>query len=118
MKPKRGRVTPLVVILVAVSFWWADDALRADEIGGPSTTEVTPTTGDVESETATSTLDTGDNAWMLTSSALVLFMTAPGLAMFYSGLVRKKNVIGVACDEPVSAVTGGRDDFRAGKNLV
>ncbi|MEW4454059.1 ammonium transporter [Bremerella sp. JC817] len=40
-------------------------------------------------------LDSGDNAWMLTSSALVLFMTAPGLAMFYSGLVRKKNVLGV-----------------------
>lgn len=37
----------------------------------------------------------GHNAWMLTSSALVLFMTAPGLAMFYSGLVRKKNVLGV-----------------------
>ena len=40
-------------------------------------------------------LNTGDNAWMLTSSALVLLMTAPGLAMFYSGLVRKKNVLGV-----------------------
>ena len=36
-----------------------------------------------------------NNAWMLTSSALVLFMTAPGLAMFYSGLVRRKNVLGV-----------------------
>ena len=36
-----------------------------------------------------------DNAWLLTSSALVLFMTAPGLAMFYSGLVRKKNVLSV-----------------------
>jgi len=36
-----------------------------------------------------------DLAWMLMASALVLFMTAPGLAMFYSGLVRKKNVIGV-----------------------
>ena len=33
----------------------------------------------------------GHNAWMLTSCALVLFMTAPGLALFYSGLVRKKN---------------------------
>ena len=40
-------------------------------------------------------LDTGDNAWMLTSSALVLMMTGPGLALFYSGLVRKKNVVGV-----------------------
>src|SRR6185312_1742446 len=36
-------------------------------------------------------LDRGDNAWILTSSALVLFMTTPGLAMFYGGLVRKKN---------------------------
>jgi Amt family ammonium transporter len=37
----------------------------------------------------------GNNAWMLTSCALVLFMTAPGLALFYGGLVRKKNVLGV-----------------------
>jgi len=37
----------------------------------------------------------GHNAWMLTSCALVLFMTAPGLAMFYGGLVRRKNVLGV-----------------------
>jgi Amt family ammonium transporter len=36
----------------------------------------------------------GDNAWMLTSAALVLMMTAPGLALFYAGLVRKKNVLG------------------------
>jgi len=40
-------------------------------------------------------LDRGDNAWMLTSSALVLMMTGPGLAMFYCGLVRKKNVLSV-----------------------
>jgi Amt family ammonium transporter len=37
----------------------------------------------------------GHNAWMLTCCALVLFMTAPGLALFYGGLVRKKNVLGV-----------------------
>lgn len=37
----------------------------------------------------------GHNAWMLTCCALVLFMTAPGLAMFYGGLVRKKNVLSV-----------------------
>jgi ammonium transporter, Amt family len=36
----------------------------------------------------------GDNAWMLTSAALVLMMTGPGLALFYCGLVRKKNVLG------------------------
>jgi Amt family ammonium transporter len=36
----------------------------------------------------------GDNAWVLVSSALVLMMTGPGLALFYCGLVRKKNVLG------------------------
>ena len=39
-------------------------------------------------------IDTGDNAWILTSSALVLMMTGPGLALFYGGLVRKRNVLG------------------------
>ena len=50
---------------------------------------------DTPAPAPTAPLDRGDNAWMLTSSALVLFMTAPGLAMFYGGLVRKKNVLGV-----------------------
>ncbi len=39
-------------------------------------------------------IDTGDTAWVLTSSALVLAMTMPGLALFYGGLVRGKNVLG------------------------
>jgi Amt family ammonium transporter len=38
-------------------------------------------------------IDTGDTAWMLTSTALVLLMTVPGLALFYAGMVRKKNVL-------------------------
>jgi len=38
-------------------------------------------------------IDTGDTAWMLTSSAIVLMMTVPGLALFYAGMVRKKNVL-------------------------
>ncbi len=40
-------------------------------------------------------LDSGDTAWMLTSTALVLFMTIPGLALFYGGLVRVQNVLSV-----------------------
>ena len=44
---------------------------------------------------AESNLDTGDTAWILTSTALVLFMTIPGLAFFYAGLVRGKNVLSV-----------------------
>ena len=38
-------------------------------------------------------IDTGDTAWMLTSTALVLLMTIPGLALFYAGMVRKKNIL-------------------------
>ena len=44
---------------------------------------------------ATPTLNSGDTAWMLTSTALVLFMTIPGLALFYAGMVRSKNVLSV-----------------------
>src|SRR5689334_25210676 len=39
-------------------------------------------------------INPGDTAWMLVSSGLVLMMTAPGLALFYGGLVRRKNVLG------------------------
>ena len=42
---------------------------------------------------AKSAQSAGDNAWMLTSAALVLMMTGPGLALFYGGLVRRKNVL-------------------------
>jgi ammonium transporter, Amt family len=45
-------------------------------------------------EAAAAAQSAGDNAWMLTSAALVLMMTGPGLALFYCGLVRKKNVLG------------------------
>ena len=40
-------------------------------------------------------VDTGSTAWMLTSTALVLLMTLPGLALFYGGLVRARNVLSV-----------------------
>jgi Amt family ammonium transporter len=44
---------------------------------------------------ADSTIDSGDTAWMLTSTALVLFMMIPGLALFYAGLVRARNVLSI-----------------------
>jgi Ammonium Transporter Family len=47
------------------------------------------------------TLNSGDTAWMLTSTALVLLMTMPGLAIYYSGMVRDKNVL--ACKLVVSS---------------
>ena len=49
---------------------------------------------DLETKIATPGINSGDNAWLLVSSALVLMMTAPGLALFYGGLVRPKNVLG------------------------
>ncbi len=60
----------------------------------------TPLAGPVGQPAATAPaiapdINSGDIAWMLVSSALVLMMTAPGLALFYGGLVRKKNILGV-----------------------
>jgi Amt family ammonium transporter len=49
------------------------------------------------------TFDTGDTAWVLTSSALVLMMTLPGLALFYGGLVRAKNILNVLMQCFISA---------------
>src|SRR2546422_5672890 len=43
-------------------------------------------------------IDTGDTAWVLTSSALVLAMTAPGLALFYGGIGSGKNAVGAIMD--------------------
>ena len=45
------------------------------------------------SETAAPQINAGDTAWMLTATALVLMMTAPGLALFYGGLVNQRNVL-------------------------
>ncbi|CAN7398576.1 ammonium transporter [Phenylobacterium sp. LjRoot164] len=55
----------------------------------PAPAEAAP----AEAPAAEPTLDTGDTAWVLTSTALVLMMTIPGLALFYGGMVRRKNVI-------------------------
>jgi len=51
------------------------------------------TAGTAWADDAPPKIDTGDTAWMLASTALVLLMTIPGLALFYAGMVRKKNVL-------------------------
>jgi ammonium transporter, Amt family len=84
------------VVLLSVMIWADEPATSGPGSGTPlpapaiTPAPATPTADDVK--TAASA---GHNAWMLTSSALVLFMTAPGLALFYGGLVRKKNVLSV-----------------------
>ena len=65
------------------------------DVATTSPAQATPSSDDqIEAKISAAAL-AGHNAWMLTSCALVLFMTAPGLAMFYGGLVRKKNVLSV-----------------------
>ena len=49
----------------------------------------------VQAEEEVATLSAGDTAWMLTATVLVLFMTIPGLSLFYAGMVRSKNVLSV-----------------------
>jgi Amt family ammonium transporter len=56
---------------------------------GVASAQVTPIAIDAD----TAKVNSGDTAWMLVSAALVLMMTGPGLALFYSGLVRRKNVL-------------------------
>lgn len=80
---------------------WAEDAVTTptSEVAATSTSQATATTAEApvaETPAApapTSKLDTGDTSWILVSTALVLLMTIPGLALFYGGMVRKKNVL-------------------------
>lgn len=76
------------ILLLSVGLFGMISSASAQETNETSTGVPAPAA-------APHALDRGDNAWMLTSSALVLAMTTPGLAMFYGGLVRKKNVVGV-----------------------
>jgi len=69
----------LFVLLLA----FCPDVMAADELA-------TATDAVVAAQPAA--INTGDTAWILTSTALVLFMTIPGLALFYGGLVRAENV--------------------------
>ncbi|MBB3391309.1 Amt family ammonium transporter [Rhizobium sp. BK275] len=57
--------------------------------------EAAPAAADAAAAAPAFTMDKGDNTWMLVSSALVLLMTIPGLALFYGGLVRAKNMLSV-----------------------
>jgi len=62
---------------------------------GPKDKDGNPTIPDGLVTPTSATSGPGHNAWMMTSSALVLFMTLPGLFLFYGGLVRKKNILSV-----------------------
>ena len=85
--PKRRRTTPPRLTEEAAD----DTAAATDEAagGGAAAAEVDAATD------AAPLVDKGDVAWMMTASLLVLFMIIPGLALFYGGLVRSKNMLSV-----------------------
>jgi Amt family ammonium transporter len=89
----------LLPLLAQPALVFAQDgaASTAEEPAGEtaSAAEETPAATDGGEEEAEPEISGAKVAWMLTSSALVLMMTAPGLALFYGGLVRKKNILGV-----------------------
>jgi len=68
----------------------AAEAPKADAAAPPAAAPAAP---DSPQLVAADKISSGDTAWMLTSTALVLMMTIPGLALFYGGMVRKKNVL-------------------------
>jgi len=75
-------LAPIPLLLAALPAWAQTAAADATAAAAPAAAAV-----------AEAKVDTGDTAWMLTSTALVLMMTVPGLALFYAGMVRKKNVL-------------------------
>jgi Amt family ammonium transporter len=71
---------------------YAEEATPAAE---PAVAAEAAAPAEAEAAAEAPTLNSGDTAWMLTATALVLFMTIPGLALFYGGMVRSKNVLSV-----------------------
>src|SRR5476651_655053 len=83
LTPSRSRrLSALVATLASIAATASALAQTAAETAAPAAAAAAPVK-----------IDSGDTAWMLTSTALVLMMTIPGLALFYGGMVRKKNVL-------------------------
>ena len=82
-------------VLLALLLGTSTQAQETPSAPAPAVSAPAPTAAPAPSAPpAAPKIDKGDNAWMLTSSALVLMMTIPGLFLFYGGLVRSKNVLG------------------------
>ena len=88
----RGFLAALATALLVLAFVPFVSAQNSGSTASPAT-NLTSRLAKLEQQAADAK-SSADNAWMLTSSALVLMMTGPGLALFYGGLVRKKNVLG------------------------
>jgi len=83
----------LLVLIVLATATFAQEAAPAAEAAAPAAESPAAEAPAEEAAAPEPTIDSGDTAWMLTSTALVLLMTIPGLALFYGGMVRKMNVL-------------------------
>lgn len=86
-----GTVMVLAILTGTIDAWAQVEALSPEP--APATMAEAPAAEAAAEEGPA--LNSGDTAWMLASTALVLFMTIPGLALFYAGMVRSKNVLSV-----------------------
>src|SRR6202522_1149386 len=95
-----SRVGVVVRVFVLLAAAWFTGGLATAQAVGQTNAQTADRLAALEKSSAAQAAaiaaaqTSGDNAWMLTSSALVLLMSGPGLALFYGGLVRKKNVLG------------------------
>ncbi len=100
------RLVFLGLLTLSIPAVWAEDTPAttpsAAQASAPAADSTAPAAADAATAPAAPTepqligtdkINSGDTAWMLTSTALVLMMTIPGLALFYGGMVRKKNVL-------------------------
>ena len=90
---RRPAAAVLGIVWIVLIFAQPLSAQTAAGDRSPSTLDTNARLARLEQQAADAK-SSADNAWMLTSAALVLMMTGPGLALFYGGLVRKKNVLG------------------------
>ncbi len=83
-----------IPVLALAAIWIAAVPVAAQQTPTPPAVQAAPAPPPAAPPPAQPKIDSGDTAWMLTSAALVLMMTAPGLALFYGGMVRRHNVLG------------------------
>lgn len=84
----------LVALLAVLPIWASHAAAQTASTASTDRIAALEKSAAENSTAIANAQSAGDNAWMLTSAALVLLMSGPGLALFYGGLVRKKNVLG------------------------
>ncbi len=97
-KPLAGLAGALMCMLVSCLAFAQESAPAADAaapIAAETVAAPAPEAAADAAEAEAPTLDTGDTAWMMTSTLLVILMSIPGLALFYGGLARSKNMLSV-----------------------